>query len=92
MKALLVLSDFQIDYPVLPLKKRLIRRLGDIVLPITFLYGENSPYKNLGGDQVKNLAKGHVINVKYVEKAGHHVHVENPKELVKHLLDLVIND
>ena len=41
---------------------------------------------------MKNQAKGHVINVKYVKKAGHHVHVENPKELVKHLLDLVIND
>ena len=92
MKALLVLSNFQIDYPVRPLKKRLIDRLRDIVFPITFIYGENSPYKNLGGDQVKNQVKGHVINVKYVEKAGHHVHVENPKELVKHLLDSVIND
>ena len=92
MKALLVLSDYEIDYPVRPLKERLIDNLRYINWPITFIYGEKSRYKNLGGNEIQNQADGHVISVKYVEEAGHHVHIEKPEELVKHMLDLVFNN
>jgi len=53
MQLLLVLSDFKVDYAVSPLKIRLRNRLRFVDLPITFIYGEKSPYINCGGEDLK---------------------------------------
>ncbi len=89
MKALLILSDFKIEYPVRPLKKRLIDRLRSVNLPLTFIYGNESPYKNGGGDAVQSKAPEGLVNVEYVDGSSHHIHAETPQRLVEILTDVL---
>ena len=80
MELLLILSDFKVDYAISPLKDRLLNRLRSVDLPLTFIYGEKSPYNNCGGEDVrkelKRLRNKDIVRVEEIKGCGHHVYAE----------------
>ena len=61
----------------------LLPRIGTELVssvPITFIYGTRSWMDSSTGDKVREYRPNSYVDIKYVHRAGHHLHAENPEE------------
>ena len=81
-----VISDFQYIWPAEAMKPHLIKLTPSV--HITFIYGEKSPYHNIGGADIKQK-RANVFVPKPVPEAGHHVQAQNPDEFNQRVRDVL---
>ncbi len=57
-------------------------------VPITFIYGEESPYHNVGGASIKEVREN-VFVPAAIAGAGHHVHAQASEEFNKLVISIL---
>ncbi len=73
----------------------MLERIGselDSAIPITMLYGVRSWMDNSSGEKVAECRPTSYVKVHYVQRAGHHVHADQPEafnNLVNGACDIV---
>ena len=69
--------QYKYGWAIRPMMSRLI---SDLTLPISLIYGVRSWMDNSTGERIREGRPDSYVDVHYIRRAGHHLHVEQPEE------------